>query len=331
MIIPIVGASALEFWLSGVSAFPANQFSAQNRKLVSLPEEYDIPYSQELYRKLAKQYGFSQPIVVMANKETGKKIKDSFCAVKRSAKIPEKSFIQLTDKILISSPELCFIQLSKVFPVSKLVEAANALCAAYSLDESATFAQIKREPITSTKNIKSLIKSANGMSGIKKARQAISYAVDRSFSPMESKLAAVASLPLILGGYGLSKPELNADVVLSDDAAKLLGRQTCCCDLVWEKQGVIVEYDSNLTHLSVNQHTYDKRKATALNMSGYKVFYITAANMHNFRDIETTFLNLRKFMGLRSSKDSLHKYESIRNEAVRAIVFDSWRKYYIKN
>ena len=327
MIIPIVGASALEFWLSGVSAFPANQFSIKNRKLVSLPEEYFVDYQEKNYKDISSQYGLSLPIQIMVNKDADRKSGNYFHICMRPKTLPDKSFIRLDNNIYISSPELCFIQMANVLPLPKLVETANDFCAMYSLKPNATLQQIARDPIISTQSIMSFLEKTKGLAGIKKARQAISYAVDASFSPKESELAALASIRLSLGGYGMPKPGLNRDILLSEDAAKILGRKTCCCDLVWEKQGVIVEYDSNLTHLSTNQHAYDKRKTNALNMSGYKVFYVTAENMNSFKNIEATFSNLRKMLGLRPMKSSMAKYESIRREAVHDIVFTPWRKY----
>ena len=326
MIIPIVGASALEFWLSGVSTFPANQFSIKNRKLVSLPEEYSIPYSQELYRDISAKYHLSLPVHVMAEKASGRISNQFLSACIRPKHLPKDSFIQIND-IYMSSPELCFIQLANTLPLPKLVEIANNLCAIFAFDKNAAYGQSPREQLLSVQNIKDYLCGVKKLSGVKNARQAISYAADRSFSPMESKLAALEVLSLSQGGYGFPKPELNFDVTLSEDAARFLGRQTCCCDQVWPDQKVIVEYDSNLSHLSPNQHAYDKRKANALNMSGYRVFFITAENMRSFKDIEKTFLNLRKILGIRPLVTQFNKNESKRRDAVHTIVFDSLEKY----
>ena len=326
MIIPIVGASALEFWLSGVSAFPSNQFSIQNRKLVSLPEEYRIPYSQNLYRDISTKYHLSLPVHVMAEKASGRISNQFLSAYKRPKHLPEDSFIQIND-IYMSSPELCFIQMANKLPLPKLIEVANNLCAAFSLDTNATYGQSSRTPFVTVQDLKDYLCRATKFSGIQKARKAINYASDNSFSPMESKLATLAALPVPQGGYGLPKPVMNCDILLTNDAAAFLGRKSCKCDLVWENRKVIVEYDSNLSHLSVDQHAYDKRKANALNMSGYNVFYITADNMHSFKDIENTFFNLRKMLGLRLRTSVFESNESKRRETVHMIVFDSLKKY----
>lgn len=326
MIIPIVGASALEFWLSGVSAFPPNQFSVQNRKLVSLPEEYRIPYSQEIYRDISAKYHLSLPIHVMAEKASGRISNQFLSACKRPKYLPKDSFIKIND-IYMSSPELCFVQVANKIPLPKLIEVANNLCAAFSLDRNATYGQSSRKPVVTVQDLNDYLCRAAKFSGIKKARKAIHYATDGSFSPMESKLATLAALPVHQGGYGLPKPVMNCDLLLTNDAAAFLGRKSCKCDLVWESRKVIVEYDSNVSHLSVDQHAYDKRKANALNMSGYNVFYITADNMHSFKSIENVFFNLRKMLGLRPRISIFEKNQSMRREVVHMIVFDSLEKY----
>ncbi|MBO4835743.1 MAG: hypothetical protein J5483_06490 [Lachnospiraceae bacterium] len=327
MIIPIVGPSALEFWLSGVARFDAAHLSAPNRKLISLPDDYETSCQHDNLCNLAEKYGLSLPLHIMVNKPDNRRHTRYCHTYLRPKKLSEDSFVQLSDSVYISSPELCFLQVTQIFPLSKLVEIANDLCALYLLDKTAVMGQTSRDPLVQVNNIKEYLCRVKSLPGVKLARQAISYALDCSGSPMESKLSAVAMPPLSQGGYALLRPELNLDISLTDEAASFLGRDTCCCDLVWEDQKVVVEYDSNLTHLSQNQHAYDKRKATALSMSGYRGFYITASNLRSFQDIEITFRNLRKILGQRADNDVFKKYESRRREAVRKVMYESWEDY----
>ena len=327
MIIPIVGPSALEFWLSGVARFDAAHLSIPNRKLISLPDDIEIICKHTILRGLADQYGLSFPLHIMVNNKANRKHNDYCHFYARPKNLPEKSFLQLNEYSCISSPELCFLQMTKLLPMAKLIEIANNLCAIYSLDGSAIYGQIARETHIQVNDIQTFLNRSAKMPGIKLARQAISYVLDRSGSPMESKLAALAMLSLSQGGYSLVKPKANLDILLTDEAASFLGRDTCCCDLVWEDQKVVVEYDSNLTHLSKDQHAYDKRKATALSMSGYRGFYITAANVNSFQNIEITFRNLSKVLGQRPEQVNFDKYESRRRETVRIIMFSSWEQF----
>ena len=327
MIIPIVGPSALEFWLSGVARIDADHLSAPNRKLISLPENIEVLCKHSILRDLAGQYGLSFPLHIMVNKNANRKHNDYCHFYARPKNLPKKSFLQLNESVYISSPELCFLQMTRFLPMAKLIEIANNLCAIYSLDKSAEYGQIARKAHIQVNDIQTFLGRSAKMPGIKVGRQVISYVLDRSGSPMESKLAALAMIPLSQGGYSLEKPKANFNISLTDEATSFLGRRNCCCDLVWEDQKVVVEYDSNLTHLSQNQHAYDKRKATALSMSGYRGFYITAANVNSFQNIEITFRNLRKVLGQRSEQVDFDKYESRRRETVHTIMFSSWEQF----
>ena len=44
----------------------------------------------------------------------------------------------------------------------------------------------------------------------------------------------------------------------------------------------LLEYDSNLTHLQIRQHFLDKKRGTALTLSGFKVSSLTAEQAGQF-------------------------------------------------
>lgn len=325
MIIPIHSFSALEFWTSGLSNSRAERFSIAHREMISLPRNYSLTYQQEFYKDLSVQYGLSLPIFVLADKSSARKWTDYMYCTKRPNSLPAHSFVQLDESVYVCSPELCLVQLANKLPFPKLVEAANLLCAIFSSYEDSLYRQISREPITNGKSIQQFLNKAKSIDGIKKARQAEAYLLERANSPMEGKLAVPVMLPISLGGFALPKPVLNFDVQLSKESALYLGRESCCCDMVWPAQKVIVEYDSNLTHLTPDQHAYDKHKATALNMSGYQVFTITADNVRSVRHIEETFITLRKQLGLRANKAAFDKFRERRYEALRSVFFSSFK------
>ena len=91
--------------------------------------------------------------------------------------------------------------------------------------------------------------------------------------------------------------------------------------MVWKKQKVVLEYDSNLSHLGLEQHFKDKRRSTALNIAGYKVISITAEQIGNFGSIETAFLRIRSALGMRTHKDRWEEYLDLRRQVVKDILF----------
>lgn len=90
--------------------------------------------------------------------------------------------------------------------------------------------------------------------------------------------------------------------------------------MVWEDQKVVVEYDSNLSHLQKEQHEYDKRRATAITLSGYQLVSLTAGQLATFSAVEETFIMLRHLLGMKRMSAEMKSYEEIRWEVVHEIL-----------
>ena len=321
MIFPIISTSALEFYLSPASLKPAKGAHA----LCSIPKHYDLPYQKKFVKDLANEYGLALPLSVMACKSTLRCQTDEMHCYIRSKNLPERSFLKLDEVVYISSPELCITQVAPSLSLERLIETINNLCAIYVQNPAATFFQSSRAPLTSVKAISSFVKKSPKLKGARKVQQALQYALDCSNSPMESKLAVLCTLPLSLGGYALPKPQLNGEVHLSAQAEALYHMKSVRCDFVWYEQKIILEYDSNLSHLDPKQHAFDKQRRNALEMSGYKVISITAKDIQNYTAVDKTFRMIRKELGLRADKKTLEKYFSKRYDTVISLLFSNKR------
>ena len=234
--------------------------------------------------------------------------------------LPSGSFTPVCDLLNISSPEYTFLQAALNLPIHKLVRLANDLCAMYLIDSDSDTFQRNRDPVTSVESIKCFLDRAKGLKGVQLARQAITYALDNSNSPKESQLATLARLRGVHGGYGTSGQILNLNVTLSKKGAEYYGRSTCCCDMVWPKEKIVLEYDSNLTHLTREQHAIDKSRATALTMSGYQVISVTADKVSSFHKIEDLFWGLRRMLGLKAGEAEREKHYEKRWKVVHEIM-----------
>lgn len=235
--------------------------------------------------------------------------------------LSQNAFRHISQGYSVIEPELCFLLAAKTLSIPELVLLANNLCGIFCLDEKTNSGFGKREAITSVQSIKQYLENVKNVDGIKKARTAIQYACDGSGSPMESRIAAIGRLPFHLGGYGLSGFSLNCNVSLSSDGQRILHREFCCCDMVWPKEKVIVEYDSDQFHMQKDQFYYDKRRSSALNISGYQVVHITKVQLQTYSGIEDLFLAIRKTLGVRTRMERLGKYREKRDQAIRVLFF----------
>ena len=316
MITRIVYPSALEYWLN----------------------EKGIPYRYWDIRKIAqkekksgradisetvKQLNFNTPIHVAVTRQTNRQKTKTTIYHTLPKHLPDNSFIRISDSVLISSPEMCFLQAALYLPIHQLVKLACELCAVYVLDPYEEYGQRSREQITTVANINNYLHKANGARGVQLAKRAIQYASDRANSPMEVNLATIAALPLCYGGFGMGKMLLNNNVSLSEKGAIHLGRETCCCDIVWPEKKVVLEYDSNLSHLTRQQHAKDKARITALSLSGYKVISVTADDLKSFGRIEDLFLLVKNAIGMRTYPDRMERDLDKRLRVVNEIMFST--------
>lgn len=268
---------------------------------------------------------FTEPVHVLAVESVQRNATDSIVFHRMPKKLPANSFLKVSEGIYICSPEYCFLQAAKYLSFPQLVLLANDLCAIYMKDDETEYQQRRRDPITTVKKIQSFLNQSNNIQGVTRAKRAIRYALDRSNSPMESRLAVLARLPFSRGGYALPEPKLNLRLRLQKKAADYLGRDYCTCDIVWEEQKVILEYDSSLSHLNKEQHIQDKGRATALTMSGYKVLSATSEQVKNFGNVEILFINLRQELNMRTHQNRLDQYYELRRKVVHQLLFaDRW-------
>ena len=316
MSVRIVYPSASEYWLEekgvphGVNVFP---------------EDTAIPPGRKGVRQQVNELSFDKPVHIAVPKKMNRVKSDEIIYHVMSKRVSPESFQKVAEGVFISSPELCFLQAAAELPIHQLVQLANNLCAIYILDPYEDYGQRRREQVTSVNDIRKFLEGIHRFMNVQNAKVAIRYALDHSNSPMESNLATIALLPWRYGGYNLKAPKLNLDVNLSETGAEHLGRDTVCCDMVWTDEKVVLEYDSNLAHLSPDQHAKDKKRITALSLSGYQVISVTANEVRSFRAVEELFLRVRRALGMKTNPERVETNFEQRYDVVHDIMFPKSR------
>lgn len=313
MFTPITFPSALFFWLNYDNLHLLHTYNEKD-----LNKYFDTNVKQ-LILENSQAWNPSNRVHIMVPSSSLRQQGASFSCHVMPKNLPSGSFVSLTKSIQIISPELCFLLAANHLTVPELVVLANDLCGQYARNNQATFGQINRRPVTNVLKISGYLQMVKNVDGISKARTAIRYVLDGSNSPMESRMAAATTLRYYYGGYAISPPLLNGMAELSSDGATLLRRSHCCCDMLWPEEKVIVEYDSNLVHLNRNQFEYDKKKSSALNLSGYTVINATHDNFRNYNTIEEFFLLVKRSLGQRIRYPELDRNLKTRTEVINKL------------
>ena len=69
-------------------------------------------------------------------------------------------------------------------------------------------------------DVDAFLDSVGKVNGKAKAKRALKYVIDGSLSPMETMVYMLLCLPVMLGGYGLPKPEMNSIIELDEEKSK---------------------------------------------------------------------------------------------------------------
>ena len=218
-------------------------------------------------------WGLSMPLHILVGSDHARKATRSLQCHISSGAFPRGSFIRGDEGLIVSSPELCFLQMASELSFVELMALGYEFCGGYRLDKESAPEQGFRNdlPLTSVAALRSFVNRAKGLKGRTNALKALPHITDGSASPMETALTLLLTLPYRLGGYGFPLPRLNCPIEVEINARKASGRPsklTFKGDLYWPDARVDIEYDSDAWHLTSEQKEKDSRRQNALLSAG---------------------------------------------------------------
>ena len=203
------------------------------------------------------------------------------------------TLIQIERDVFMSTPEAVFLQLAQTSDLIDAIQLGYELCGMYTYPYQTERHFADRTSFTSCHAIEKLIDKQNNTPGVAAARQAISYVVDGSASPMETACAMLLGLPYKMGGLNFPAFTMNQKISIPAKLRLEIGRSQCFCDLAWSNQKVAFEYDSNQHHVGAERIAQDSSRRNALLRMGYKVVTLTGNQMGDARE----FLRVAKTLG----------------------------------
>ena len=103
---------------------------------------------------------------------------------------------------------------------------------------------------------------------------------------METMAYMLLCLPVMLGGYGLPKPQMNAEIPLDDEARIIAHRRHCEGDLCWSDAKLDIEYHGEV-HVGAAQMKSDVGRELGIEHMGWKVITITSPQVLDATQFET--------------------------------------------
>jgi very-short-patch-repair endonuclease len=252
--------------------------------------------------KLEIPCGLTAPLDVLLSNGTDRRPSKQISCHVLSAPYPRGCFVHVSDDLLVSTPEFCFLQMATKLPLPKLIRLGYELCGAYCLIPNDTEEnELVRydNPLTNTARLSTFLAKMKGTNGHGRAVRALGYCANNSYSPMETILTIIFTLPYFLGGYGLPKPLLNHTLEVKQTFKKATSNETYVCDLYWPNQKLDVEYDSDTYHIGADRIARDARKRTGLSYMGIEVVTITRNQVFSSTELNKIAQLLSKRLGKR--------------------------------
>ena len=296
----------------------------------TLPDSFSCKPSLELVQKLIEDQLLTPPICMIVPDANSRLRHDEIHCIIKPNKLPSYSFVDLcryqkssaesTIYVVVASPELCFLQASETLKIYDAIKFGYELCSDFFYCKNEKYGLSYHPSITSRQKISDFLSRAEKMKGIPMARRSLQYVHNHARSPMEILQAMVVSLPISYGGFAVKGFELNGHAELSTDGKRILGGSSCICDMIWEKQKVVLEYDSNQVHLDSYRHAKDKNRISALGASGYKVFTLTTNDIRSPSKVENILFALRNELGLKKETRQFQKFRFRRGELLNWVI-----------
>ena len=192
--------------------------------------------------------------------------------------------------------------------VAGAVKLGCELCSGYVMSELLNQPE-ERDPVTSPGELRAYLARSGSRAGIKTARQALRYVRAGAESPMEVAVFMLLTLPRMYGGYGLPGAVMNPEIPVKSRVGGGIAKaakpgataKTIRCDLVWPRQRIIVEYDSDLHHSRKAELTHDALRRNTLQDAGWRVVVMTASQVLDETAMDEAAAQLARALGVRSN------------------------------
>ena len=222
----------------------------------------------------------ARPLHILVSSAEGRVRSKRLCSHVWSTELPDGALYQLTDQILISSPQFCLQQMAGGSSIARRVATGMEICGGYARSPRARGGFHKRPPLVTVDDLIAHFEKNHGY-GARRAREALAYVVEGSRSPMETVVVLLFTLPVELGGCGLPMPRLNCRIEIPPSLQAALGKPYLTVDLCWAEWGIILEYDSYLWHRTKAKIDEDSARSEGLRDMGWMVRSVTAGMLAN--------------------------------------------------
>lgn len=232
-----------------------------------------------------------------------------------------ESFVRISDRVCVVSPELLFLQMAGELDLAGTVLLGYEFCGSFipSGRRDRRYAD-RLEPLTNVERLRSFLETMpKSIRGWSLAKRALACITDNAWSPMEPKVVALLVLPMCYGGYGFPLPQLNRGVRLSSRAGALIDKETVVPDIYWPSARFGLEYYGREYHSGYENQAADHSRQDSLLDMGIHMAVVTGGTLYSENKFDAIARMTAKQLGKRVQIRS-RKYYPVRSALRRSVL-----------
>ena len=240
-------------------------------------------------------------------------------------RLPPGSVARASSGVLVATPEFLYLLAARRSSFLSLVEFGYELCALFTVrNDEGRYQELERS-ITTAEKIRAYLETCEGLPGVRKARAAIPWVLDRSRSPRETKFAISMTLPRFRGGQAVRNVSLNTQIPLTALERKAAGKSHYELDLCVPGPNdahpyVGAEYYGKEEHAGELRGLRDIRRESILASKGISIHGVTKEQATNVMELERLAKVLTVSQGERWRKPTAAQEKAMR-ELIRSLYF----------
>jgi hypothetical protein len=199
--------------------------------------------------------------------------------------------------LYIPTPIVALIQVAQSATNLELYDMISHLCSSFYITSGIDTSLERRRDSLTLKKIERFCKLYSSRKGARKLLNATRHAFENAASPKEIELALKLTLPSKLGGLCVPRPLLNYKIELLENTKNLTDSSYYVADACWPNEKILLEYDSDMAHLTSDQKNHDEIKRRTLEAQGYRIFVVTRKQLSSIAQMENTARLILKAMG----------------------------------
>ena len=253
---------------------------------------------EDVDTELMRALGFSSncPLHILVSDTRARRNSTHFVCHVWQGEAQGISFLKTPKGFVLAGPELTLAMYARQHSLVEVIELAMEFCGGYRLG----ITRLPDDPhppiLTTLRKLQEFVSRNRNERGVGKLEYALNFIGENSWSPMETKIYMLLTLPRTKGGFGFPKPLLNFRIDVPRQLREFQGRTHFYCDMYWPEYGFAIEYDGKYKnekgedegHFSQEGAIRDKQKAASLSALGISVMALSSADMRTYRAMELT-------------------------------------------